>query len=253
MADWAVTNRFHDLSKFDPNPRKGRNPREGYIRGCGIQFGNIPQLCQQDADFMRAYEMARPMSIVADANLMNLYMLIRFYLPRLQPGAIAEFGCYKGGSCVFMAYLAKRFLGGAKVYGFDTFVGMPVTDRTIDVHKAGDFADIDLPAMEQHVARLGLDNLHFVKGRFEDSLPDTLPKMGPLALMHIDCDIYGGVEVSYNQAKHSLVPGGYIALDDPLVSSCLGALEAVEDHMIRADGLSAEQVFPHMVFRYPKI
>jgi hypothetical protein len=46
-----------------------------------------------------------------------------------------------------------------------------------------------------------------------------------------------------------MVPGGYIMLDDPLYSSCIGAFEAVEDVMIRRDGLHAEQVFPHLIFR----
>jgi hypothetical protein len=42
-------------------------------------------------------------------------------------------------------------------------------------------------------------------------------------------------------------------LDDPVTASCLGALEAMEAYMIQRDGLHAEQVYPHPVFRYPPI
>jgi hypothetical protein len=39
--------------------------------------------------------------------------------------------------------------------------------------------------------------------------------------------------------------------DDPLVSSCLGAFEVIESLVIRRDGLYAEQVYPHLVYRTP--
>jgi hypothetical protein len=48
-----------------------------------------------------------------------------------------------------------------------------------------------------------------------------------------------------------MVPGGYMVFDDATVSSCLGATEAVESLLIRRDGLSSEQIWPHFVFRAP--
>jgi hypothetical protein len=42
-----------------------------------------------------------------------------------------------------------------------------------------------------------------------------------------------------------MVSGGYWILDDPMVSDCLGAAEAMEDLLIRRDGLNSEQVYPH--------
>jgi hypothetical protein len=47
--------------------------------------------------------------------------------------------------------------------------------------------------------------------------------------------------------------GGYIVFDDPLFGSCLGAFQAVEELLIRRDGHSAEQVYPHLLYRYPII
>jgi hypothetical protein len=251
QSQWTVGSKFHDLNGIERGIRKGRNAYDGYVRGAGLQFGNVKDLCTADADFQRAYHLAKDRTIVDPYKLINFYMLIRFYLPTLNPGAIAEFGSYKGGSCIFMAYLAKRFLNGTKVFGFDTFQGMPPTDRTVDLHKSGDFSDVDLPELRNYSAQAGLDNLTFVQGTFEETLPRVKDQMGPLSLTHIDCDIYSGVEYSYNNSKQMLVPGGYVVLDDPLTASCLGAFEAVEDHIIRGDKLSAEQVFPHLVFRYP--
>jgi SAM-dependent methyltransferase len=252
MSKWTI-NFEHDIDGIPKGVRKGRSPHDGYIRGAGLQFGNIKELCTNDPDFRRAYELAKDRTIVDGYKLINIYMLFRFYLPQINPGAIAEFGCYKGGSCIFMASLAKRFLKGAKVFGFDTFQGMPQTDRAVDLHKAGDFSDVNLPELRQYAAQAGLDNLTFVQGAFEETLPKVAGDLGPLALIHIDADIHSAVVYCYNEAKKFLVPGGYVVLDDPFTASCLGAFEAVEDQIIRGDNLSAEQVFPHLVFRYPPL
>jgi len=46
-----------------------------------------------------------------------------------------------------------------------------------------------------------------------------------------------------------MAPGGYVVFDDAHTSGCLGATEAVEELVIRRDGLHCEQIWPHFVFR----
>ena len=48
-----------------------------------------------------------------------------------------------------------------------------------------------------------------------------------------------------------MAPGGYWVFDDPLTPDCIGAAEAVEDVLIKRDGLNSEQLYPHYVFREP--
>lgn len=230
----------------------GRNLKEGYLRACGLQFGNVRTLCGNDPLFCRAYELARERTIVAAANLMNLYMILKFNFPALPPGHIVEFGAYKGGSAIFLAAVAQTLYPGTRVYAFDTFAGMPDTDAQRDTHKKGDFADALDKELRDYCARKGLRNLEIVKGPFESSIPATLPSAGPLRLAHIDCDIYQSVATAYEGCKPYLVPGGYMVFDDPLISSCVGALEAVEALAIRRDGLHAEQAYPHLVYRAPQ-
>ena len=86
-------------------------------------------------------------------------------------------------------------------------------------------------------AAAGLNNLVCVKGLFEDTAPQTLATAGRLALIHIDCDIYSAVVNTYDASKPYMVKGGYVVLDDPPTSSCLGAFEAMEEVMIRRDEL----------------
>ncbi|MDP6573415.1 MAG: TylF/MycF/NovP-related O-methyltransferase [Rhodospirillales bacterium] len=241
------------LRRLSREPRKGRNVMEGYIRGCGLQFGNVKELCQSDPVFQRAMGLAERRTIVTSYKLMNLFMIIAFGLIKVERGHIFEFGSYKGGSAIFMAAVAQEYLPDTNVFALDTFSGMPETDEAIDTVVPGDFDDVDADELIAYAATAGLSNLTFVPGRFEETAPALLADAGSAALVHIDCDTYPAVSYAYESCKPYMVPGGYIVLDDPQVASCLGAMEAVEEHMIRADGLHAEQAFPHLVFRYPPL
>jgi predicted O-methyltransferase YrrM len=231
--------------------RKGRNLYEGYQRGIGLAFSSLGARIAADPDFHRARALAGSRTIVGEGNLANIFLLIKFFLPRLPFGHIVEFGSYKGGSAIFMAALAQKSLPGVQVIGFDTFSGMPATNRAVDAHRSGGFSDVNLTELRQYVERVGLRNLIFVQGYFEETAMAALQQQGSIALCHIDCDIRSAVEYAYETTRPHMMPGGYWVFDDPFVADCAGAAEAVEDLLIRRDGLNSEQLYPHYVFREP--
>ncbi|MBB5754827.1 TylF/MycF/NovP-related O-methyltransferase [Prosthecomicrobium pneumaticum] len=237
---------------IDPGLRLGRRVHEGYQRGWGIEFGALKDKIRADQDFASALALALGRSVVTEERLMNLFMLIKLFLPRLGGGHIIEYGTYRGGSALFMARLAARFLPGTRVLALDTFAGMPETDRRVDAHGAGDFAETDVEEVREAARAAGLHNVTFIKGRFEDTAGAALAEAGRIALTHIDCDIYSAVRCSYELTKPFMVPGGYYVFDDATMSSCLGATEVVEDIVIARDGLRSEQIYPHFVFRHPE-
>jgi hypothetical protein len=239
------------LSTAAPTLRKGRCVTDGYARGWGLQFGDLRSKVASDPLYREAMRFVQGRSVVAEDNRMNIFLILRDYLKHVEFGHIAEFGSYKGGNALFMAYVAGRLYPGMRVYAFDSFAGMPETDARIDAHSAGDFADVDLDELRRFADAQQIKNIEFVKGLFEDTVPTTLPRLGTIALAHIDCDIYSAVAYSYDAIKPFVVDGGYIVFDDAVVSSCLGATEAVEELAIRRDGLHSEQIFPHFVFRAP--
>ncbi len=247
------------FSRLPREPQKGRDIYSGYLRGCGLRFGNIGALCLADPVFTTAFELARatapdgqPRTVVNELNLANLFAIMKLNLSR-QPitGHIVEYGCLRGGSAIFMAYAAKHLLPGVRVIGFDTFAGLPDTNPNADVYDRGAFDTVDLDELRSYVASIGLDNLSFVKGTFDATLGTALPGIGQVCLAHIDCDIYDGVVSAYELTKPYLSPGAYLVFDDPLVPTCIGAFEAVEELLVRRDGLHAEQIFPHLVYRHP--
>lgn len=238
-----------ELKGMSRGIRKGRNVYEGYQRGWGLQFAGLQERVAEDLLYREAVKLAAGRTIISEHNRMNLFLIMRFFLQALNGGHIVEFGSYKGGNAIFMAHVARRLYPGMKVYALDSFEGMPATDKAVDAHNEGDFSDVDLAEMRAYAASLGLDNLEFVKGYFEATAGAVLKKAGTVALAHIDCDILPSVVTSYEAVKPHMVEGGYLVFDDATVSSCIGATEAVEDLLVRRDGLNSEQIYPHFVFR----
>ena len=247
MSDNYLTYFSHIPTAF----RKGRNVSDGYARGWGLQFHDLRQKISNDPLYQEAYNLAVGRTIVSEDNRMNLYLIIRFYLERIPKGNIIEFGSYKGGNAIFMAYVASKINSNIEVFALDTYHGMPEVDSAIDAHGAGDFPDVDLEELKQYASAIRLNNLHFVQGLFEDTTSSVIKRSAPFSLVHIDCDIRSAVEYAYTTTKSHMVSGGYWVFDDATVASCLGATEAVEEVIIRQDGLCSEQIFPHFVFRAP--
>lgn len=229
--------------------RKGRNVAEGYQRGWGLQFGDLKQKILADQLYQEAFAVAHDRTIQSEENRMNIFLIMRFFLNKIPPGHVIEYGSYRGGGAIFMAYVAKQLYPGMKVFALDTFEGMPPTDKNVDAHNAGDFKDTNFESLQARVNELGLNNMILVKGLFEDTNADVMRQAGKISLAHIDCDIAPAVRFSYEGVKPFMVNGGYIVFDDATVSSCLGATEVVEDDLIRRDGLNSEQIWPHFVFR----
>ena len=229
----------------------GRNLKEGYQRGVGLTDNGFVARLQNDPDYLECLKWVGRRTIVIPARLMNLFLLIKFFMPQIIPGAgaIIEFGSYRGGSAMFMALLVKRLNLPIKVYGLDTFEGMPETSAEHDLHKAGDFSDAFLDEVNAYKNSLYLDNLEFIKGLFQDTAGDVLQCSPRVCLAHIDCDTYDSVAYAYEAVKPRMTHGGYYVFDDATHPTCLGATAAVEDLLIRRDNLNCEQIYPHFVFR----
>lgn len=229
--------------------RQGRNVYEGYQRGWGLQFGGLKEKILKDPLYKEAFAVARDRTIVSEENRMNIFLLMRFFLEKIPFGHVVEYGAYRGGSAICMAYVAQKLYPGMKVFALDSFAGMPPTDKDVDAHNVGDFSNVDFNKLQDRVAELKLDNLVLVKGFIEDTNDRVMAQAGKISLAHIDCDIQPAVKYSYEGVRPFMVDGGYIVFDDATVSSCIGATEVVEDLLVRRDGMNSEQIWPHFVFR----
>lgn len=237
-----------------PGLRKLRSPRDGYARGWGLEYGGLREAILADPLYAEALRLAEGRTIQTRDCRLNLFLILKYFFPPLLehsgPGSIVEFGSYRGGCAIFLAAVCELLKFEVRVIGLDTFAGMPPTDKTIDAHFAGNFSDVDLAELRAHVETFGLaQRLEFVQGAFQETAPRVLAAAPPVLLAHIDCDVYDAVAYAWETVKPCMAPGGYVVFDDAHTSGCLGATEAVEELVIRRDGLHCEQIWPHFIFR----
>jgi O-methyltransferase len=160
-------------------------------------------------------------------DIVRCYMLYQFSLQTSELyGEVAEIGVYKGGTAMLLAKTFER--SGKKIHLFDTFSGMPDTNREKDLHKQGDFSDTSLAAVNAYLCKCS--NLHFHSGYF----PDTASWIGnqAFAMVHVDVDIYQSVMDCMKIFYPRLVAGGVMVIDDYGFVTCPGAKQAVDEFFI---------------------
>jgi O-methyltransferase len=140
-------------------------------------------------------------------------------------GEVWEAGVYQGGSASLICQLLRKdSKNQTAVRLFDTFEGMPVTDKSHDLHKKGDFGDTSLEAVRSLV---GDDD--FIKYH-PGLVPETFLGLekSVIKFAHIDLDIYHPIKASCEFIWPRLIQGGVIIFDDYGFSTCPGAREAVD-------------------------
>ncbi len=247
--------KLFDSARYPIRLFGGRDIKAGHLRGCGLEFGTVfNDFIATDPVFQAAFKASQDRgSVVTQQKLANLYLIIRYATPQ-DCADIHEFGSFSGGSAVFMGTVLKLLQRRAKVYAYDTFEGMPETDEIRDMHHKGNFANTGYAGLLSYIEDNGLgEHVETVKGEFNKTLPGILARSGKIALVHVDCDIYESTKYAVRECLPAMSAGAHIVFDDPLHGSCLGAFDAVQELLIRELGLTAEQAYPHLVFRYPAL
>jgi hypothetical protein len=130
--------------------------------------------------------------------------LIKFALSAVAiDGHYLEFGVFTGGTIRFIA----RHIGQRTIHGFDSFAGLPeawsgfnLGSKTFDVKGR-------LPRVPANV------RLH--QGLFDSSIPKWLEAHpGPIAFIHIDCDLYSSTKTVFKLIAPRLASGNVILFDE---------------------------------------
>lgn len=121
----------------------------------------------------------------------------------LSDGWVLEFGVATGRTLNHFA----RLLPNKFVFGFDGFEGLP--ENWTSRMQKGFFARDTLPKV--------LPNCQLVVGWFDQTLPgfkQNKIKNGPIALLHIDSDLYSSAVTILETLKDNIVPGTVIVFDE---------------------------------------
>lgn len=114
-------------------------------------------------------------------------------------GHILEFGVATGRTIRHWA----RHWPNRQIHGFDSFEGLPET--WLWNIRQGHFKQ-KLPRVPGNVS------LHV--GWFNQTLPKWLEHLGPIAFLHIDCDLYSSTKFVLDSLADRIVPGTVILFDE---------------------------------------
>jgi len=118
-------------------------------------------------------------------------------------GHYLEFGVFTGGT---IRYMARR-IGRRTIHGFDSFEGLPEAWSGFNLGGKAFDREGRLPRVP--------DNVVLYRGYFDASLPKWLNEHpGPIAFMHLDCDLYSSTKTILKLTAPRLVPGTVILFDE---------------------------------------
>jgi O-methyltransferase len=152
-------------------------------------------------------------------------------------GALVECGSFAGGSAAVIATAAPD----RQLWMFDSWEGMPEPGE-LDVTDQGRRREAGWISASEALARGTLDQLgvdrtrvQMIKGWFEDTVPTAKARVGPIALLHIDCDWYSSVRLVLNELYDQVVAGGVVAVDD--YQHWLGCRKAVDEYFENVEAM----------------
>jgi len=172
-------------------------------------------------------EKVRPFTMVPRESLLDLAHLVSAVLTCEIPGNFVECGVWRGGASFLMADLLRQAeVQDRKVWLFDSFEGLPSPEE-IDGAEAilytrntnspwyFDNCSASLEDVQRSATELGLAHYtEMVKGWFDQTLPDYRERIGPIAILRIDCDWHSSVRCCLDNLYDQVVDGGFIIFDD---------------------------------------
>ncbi len=180
----------------------------GYIRGIVDQAITA----QVDTDLFSISRARQRIALESSAKLVNRVMasaarlpgrneLLRFALEKVEvSGLYLEFGVATGATINLIAPLVPE-----RIYGFDTFEGLP--EAWGGYMPRGSFKQAVIPTVDSKV--------ELVVGLFSNTLPDFLsghPEQ--VAFLHIDCDLYSSTKSVFGALADRIVPNSIIVFDE---------------------------------------
>lgn len=173
------------------------------------------------SEFERLYEIIKPRTLVTKDRCFAIYQWAR-HASRFD-GNFAEVGVYKGGT----AYMTAALCPDKRFYLFDTFAGMPETDKSVDYHNKGEFADTSLDAVRGFLKDYA--HLTFHQGFFPESARNL--KEDRFCYVHVDVDIYQSTRACLEYFYPKLVSGGVMVFDDYEWKHCDGVKKALDEFL----------------------
>jgi len=214
--------------------------------GYKVQKINKPEFfVDMDKDFFALAEKCKPHTMTSTERLYSVYKSVEYCINNNIEGDYVECGVWKGGSSMMIALsLLKNNIKDKKIYLYDTYEGMsePTEDdinyslnkadkkyeNTMNIKSGSDWCRSEIDEVKQNLYSTGYpkENIIFVKGKVEDTIPQTIsPK---IALLRLDTDWYESTKHEMNNLYPILSEKGVLIIDD--YGHWLGCRKAVDEY-----------------------
>jgi hypothetical protein len=205
--------------------------RDYYSKSNSVSAPPAVAVLGADEDMQRIIAKAIPFTMTSNERLCAVIDAVRYVEHANIRGDIVECGVWKGGSMMAAAYALIEFQSTnltRKLYLYDTFEGMTApTEKDLDIDgksavdqlrrattNSDGWCRSPVDEVKQNLLSTGYpeEQLHFIQGKVEDTLPGKAP--ANIAILRLDTDWY-------ESTKHELVHlyprvqrGGIIIIDD---------------------------------------
>ena len=198
-----------------------------------------------EAEFRAIYDRAKNFTMTSQERMYALYQAVKYVTQAKVPGDFVECGVWKGGSAMLMAYtLLGLHEAGRKIYLYDTFAGMPKPTAKDQEIRSGqpalgiwkvnerkdhnEFCYASLAEVKNNLQSTNYpqDDLVFVEGKVEDTIPGISPKQ--IAILRLDTDWFASTDHELRNLFPLVSKGGVLIIDD--YGCWSGAKEAVDKY-----------------------
>lgn len=197
--------------------------------------------------FDEIYALCKNYTMTSVERMKALYDSIEYVIENDIQGDFVECGVYKGGSSMLVAkYLADNGMVDRKIYMYDTYEGMSKPDAELDVRVKGGasaihkfeqtatsddssmwcYSSIDEVKQNMAMTNFPADNIIYVKGKVEDTIPSVIPSN--ISILRLDTDWYASTKHELIHLFPLLSKYGILIIDD--YGHWAGAKKAVDDY-----------------------
>lgn len=186
----------------------------------------------KESEFWEIFKLCKPYTMTSAERMYSLYQSVNYVLKNEIPGAFIECGVWRGGSSMLVAQLlSRRGIIDRTIVLYDTFEGMSEpTEKDLDLsgNNAGNLLDVtkdnketsvwclaDLDDVKQNMAltEYPMEQIVFVKGKVEDTIPSQMP-FDQIALLRLDTDWYESTKHELIYLYPVLTERGVLIIDD---------------------------------------
>lgn len=187
----------------------------------------VPPDIAMDPAFLSIYKSIQPYTMVGIERCYALYQSVKYIVSANIPGDFVECGVWKGGSSMLMTLTLQQLgVSNRNIWLYDTFSGMTkpgeedgeTEKKEWEKLQTGEDQSNWCLALEDEVAanlrliRYPDTQLHFVKGKVEETIPGKIPDQ--IALLRLDTDWYASTRHELIHLYPRLQKNGVLLLDD---------------------------------------